>query len=266
MSLNLGRERDRQAQLQQRSGKFWRPEEGVDEKGNGKNLIRVFKFKHKATKEDAAALLYAKDDIGKTFEEWVYPFQVQFGLHAQNPKIPVRATPETIKIYESLNGAADAESKAKAKLIRPQNKFAMNILDLNDPAKGIQVFLAGKTVREDIGKFVTDEEYGEVVLGCKGRDWRISFDKNKDPKEMYSTIIREKDKCRAINSKIEEGVKDLFDPKVNREFADMKGAEELKVPESTAAVVESIFGGDGAETPPAKGKAAGPAKDSVFDD
>lgn len=221
MPLNASREREKQASLKSGGtdrGKFWKPENGDG------NRIRVMPFDHKVTKEDVAKKLYPKEDLGKTITEWVFPYKVHFGLIAENRKIPVLSTPEIMEAYIELL----AQDEAAAKEVKPQNKFAMNIVDMNHPENGVQIWHAGKMVREEIGKYVVDEEYGESVLGIKGVDWKIIYNANaKSPKDYYQIIIQPEKSSKVMKPAIEETVLDLFDPAVHELFVQKKPLSEL---------------------------------------
>ena len=221
--LNLERERLRQASLKGgRDSKTWKPEDG------DKNVIRVLTFKHKVTKEDVEAKLYDKEEIGKTIGEWSYPYQVHLGLHPKHVFIPVSSTPEIMGLYLKLKKSKDLGDQKRAEEIRPQKKYAMNVVDINAPEKGVQTYLAPKSVREAVGDHVVSPHYGEEVLGIKGRDWQITYDsKSKDRKSFYKVIILPEKACRAMRSKVENMVQDLFNPEVNRDFAEVKDLDEL---------------------------------------
>lgn len=250
MSLNLDREREKQLQLKSRGqGKYWRPQDG-------QNVIRVLTFKHKVTKQDVEEKLYSKSDLGKTFEEWCYPVVMHFGLNPENRKAPVKSSPEIMELYEKLQGSGNPDEQAKALRIRPVRKYAMNILDLNDPEKGVQIYLAAKSVREFIGEHLIDPDFGEAILGPKGRDIKIKFDsKSQDAKSYYKIFLQDKEKCRPINSKIADKTLDLYSPQISAEFVQPKEFSSLDT---------------GDESPPEKAEEAEPKgngkKDPIFDD
>lgn len=257
MPLNNEREKARQAGLKSGgSSKGWKPEDGS-------NTIRVLKFKHKVTKDDVAAGLYGKQDAGSTQEEWCFPFTVQYGLVAENRKIPVQATEESIALWKTYNKSNDPADQATAQQIRPVTKYAMNIVDINHPENGVQLYMAVKTVREFIGKYVIDPDFGEAILGVKGRDFKIEFNsKSKDPKGYYSLILMDKEKSRAMNSKVEASVQDLFDPEINSEFTgQVKNAKEISTPDNNEALEKEDLNGKSK----VKGRKAAEASEDIFD-
>lgn len=253
--LNQARERERQAKMKSGgNSKTWKPEEG------SKNIIRVLTFKHKVTKEDIALGLYEKKELGETVNEWTYPFQMHYGLNPKNRKAPVRSTPEIMALWQKLKGSKMAEDKEKAERIKPSKKYALNIVDINNPDKGVQIYLAPKTVREAVGDHVISPHYGEEVLGVKGRDWQISFDPNADPKGMYKVIILPEKASRAMNSKVEKLAHDLYSPEVNGAFADIVPMSQLDVANvGDAPPVEDLEGPAVAE------KETNGAKGGIFD-
>lgn len=256
--LNLERERLRQAQLKTKgNSKYWRPE-----KGEG-NVIRVLMFQHKATAEDAAAGLYEKKEVGKTFWEWSFPFIIHYKLHPKYPKAPVRSTPEIMALYEKYKKSKDKDEQAIATDIKPVYKYAMNIVDINAPDKGVQIYHAPKTVREFIGDHVNSEHYGEGILGVKGQDWQISYDPDsKDPKTIYKVKILPEKVSRAMSSKVEKMVFDLFDPEVNRDFADIMDVDDLDVPEAGVSAPQDNL--EGKDPEPEQEKPANGKKGGVF--
>lgn len=237
MGLNLEREREKQAKLKSRGdSKYWKPQDGP-------NVIRVLSFTHKVTKQDVEAKLYDKSEAGKTAGEWCYPFTVHYGLNPENRKAPVLSSPEIMALWKKLKDSKDEQDQKKAEIIRPSKKYAMNIIDLNATDKGVQIYLAAKSVREYIGDLVIDPDFGEAVLGAKGRDFKIKYD-SKAPsiKDYYKIQIQDKDKCRAMNSKVIDKAFDLFDPKVNEGFAPLMDFDELDVPDEAPAREEDLEG------------------------
>lgn len=258
--LNMERERNRQANLKSKSNsKTWKPEDG------DKNIIRVLMFKHKVTKEDVAAEFYEKKEIGTVANEWCYPFIVHYGLVEKNRKIPVRSTPQIMEAYYKLKNSKDKDDQKIASKFYPKKTYAMNIVDINAPEKGVQTYLATKTVREFIGDHVASEHYGEGVLGIKGRDWQIIYNKNtEDPKAKYKVLLLPEKASRAMNSKVEKMVVDMFDPAVNSEFAEAKDMEELSVPGEGGGFKDDLEG----DKAPAEKEAApsnGKGKGGIFD-
>ena len=128
---NLNQEREKAAQQKLKGGggnsKYWKAKEGEDG-----NRIRVFMFQHKVTKEDVAANLYDKKELGKTAWEWVYPYLIHFGLVPENRNWPVLSTPEIMALYNKLKNSKDPDDKKKADFIKPVKKYAMNVVDVND--------------------------------------------------------------------------------------------------------------------------------------
>lgn len=263
MGLNSAREKERQAKLASRKdSKTWKPEDGP-------NVIRVLKFKHKVTKEDVLLKLYSKPELGTVQEEWCFPFTVQYGLLSENRKVPVASTDDSIALWKQLNKSTDVEDQKAAEKIRPNTKYAINIVDIDDPQGGVQTYLAAKTVREFIGKYVVDPDFGEAILGVKGRDLKIEYNsKAQSAKEFYSLILMDKVKSRALNSKVETLVKDFFDPEVNADFTGrVEGIEDLSAPNGESSVGKEDLEGK-EEAPSNKAEKNGKKKEEnedIFD-
>lgn len=249
MPLDLNRERERMAKVGGGGSfkdKFWRPKPG-------ENRIRILKFSHKVTKEDIEGRLFGKESLGKEVTDWCYPFQIHFGLVPENRNIPVRSTQEILDKLAELDVPKEVMLK-----IRPNNRFALNIIDLNDVEKGVQVAIIGTSIWRDVVKYLVDADYGESVLGAKGLDWKITYNKDvKDPKLMYETMIQPEKSSRPMNPKVEKMTLDLYDPEINQDFARTRGLEELDFPGASEEAEE-------ASTSKANGK-KGAEKDDIFD-
>lgn len=216
MGLNLSREKEKQDALKSKGGKSrdkgWQPQDGP-------NVIRVLPFTHKVTKEDVAAKLYGKSEIGKTMTEWQYEVVMHFGLTAKN--YPVKSNDEIMALYSKLRKSKSEEDLKRADRIKPSRKYAMNIIDLNNPEGGVQLYVAPKTVREFVGDHLIDPDFGEAILGAKGRDIKIEYNsKSTEAAGFYKLKLQDKDKCRAISSKVTDKVQDLFDQEVNSLFVE----------------------------------------------
>ena len=62
-----------------------------------------------------------------------------------------------------------------AKELRRVNRRAFNILDLNDVTKGIQVYVCGIKVHDQILQFVMNPQWGEMLSVTHGRDWDLTM-------------------------------------------------------------------------------------------
>jgi len=177
MALDIERERRKQAAIKRRSGFSWKPQAG-------ENNIRVFMFNHKVTKQDVMDGSFSKTDVGKMVQDWDRELQVEYkGKGANQGKISYR--------------------------------YALNIVDLNqDGNKTIQTWIAPSSVRETIGDYVADEDYGEDILGCEGRDFKISYDKDEVPAKMYSVILRDQKHCKELDNELQTQVKDFYNPEI----------------------------------------------------
>jgi hypothetical protein len=207
-------------------GKTWRCQPGEN------NVIRVLSFQHKVSKEDIGAGLFPKDKLGKTVEDFERMVVRQFGFTSNNS--PIFATEATLEKYNSIKKSKDPQDIKEAKAIKPDTKFAMNIIDMNDPEKGVQLALIPSSIREVIGDHVADEDYGpSMCVGLEGRDWKIVYNKDEDPGKMYKAMISPKP-GKKMGSKTQEMVKDLYDPKVYGQFAGEGDDDaEVKVPEGS---------------------------------
>ena len=182
-------------------GKRWSP-------SKGKNIIRVFKFSHKVTTDDVKARLYAKKKKGKSVEEIDRPFTLHFNVSSNG--VPVLSTPEIMKKYKRLVDSKHQQDQKAARAIQPQTKYAVNLVDINSSEKAMQYWLMPRTVYNAILGTVLDEDYGEKVLGIKGRDFVIIYDPDQKGSDMYQTRVRDKDKSKKLSASSEKEVLDFY--------------------------------------------------------
>lgn len=185
----------------------WRPTAGTE------NVIRVFLFEHKITKEDVGLKLYNKDEIGTTQKELSRMGMFHYNLNS-NPKIPTHTNPEIQKLYQEVSKRKDPKSKEIAEKIKPSRKYFLNVVDLNDIDSGVKIYAAPKTIYDAILGYLVDEDYGEDCFGCKGRDFKITYDNKAKGADMYSIVMRPEGKSKELPSDLEKQVSDLYDPKI----------------------------------------------------
>ena len=174
MALNLGK--------YQRQKSNRRPEFKV-EKGE-EAVIRILTFTHKVAKGDVERGLYAKAELGKSVEEFAMKVERMFGV--DKSKRPVFVTPDLLQLYRDIQD----EDEDKAKIIRPQTRYFMNIVDMEKPEKKVELYACPASVFTTILKHVGDKDYGEKILGITGHDIRIANTGSKDPKLYYSVVVR----------------------------------------------------------------------------
>jgi len=263
MGLDLEALKKKQLNLKRgkNNGNTWRPEKG--EQGN---CIRVFKFTHKITKEDVTLGLFPKDKIGKTIEEFDRPFTRHFGMTENNA--PVFSTKELMTKYNQLAKSKDKSDQKLAKVIRPDTRFVLNIVDTNKPEDGMKLWLSPKTFRTELGDYLIDDEYGESILGVSGRDFKVVFDPDADPKNMYKIKLRDAGKSRKLSSKFNEAIIDLYSPEVYASFAlEYEGDGEIAVPETPEKETKKEDDENEVEKPKKKEKDDDDdGDDSLFDD
>lgn len=202
MALNLDRIREKQAALQRKSGNIWKPTDGAEVK----NLIRIFKFTHKVTKEEVAKNLFSKKDLGNTVEEFDRMAIRHFGMRADNR--PVLSNKALMQKYNELKSS----DKKASDTMRPTKTYFMNIVDTNDIEGGMKIWGCPSTAFDLIIGTILDPDYGEDVLGCKGRDFVIKLDKTKVPALMYQVSLRKEGKSSVLPSDLQKNVIDLYSP------------------------------------------------------
>lgn len=180
-------------------------------KAPNQNLIRVFKFTHKVTPEDVKSGLYVKDKLGKTVEEFDRQVKMQFGFREK--KAPIIATPQTLAKYDSLKNSSNENNQKASEAIKPSTKYLMNVVDMDEKPRKMRHWAAPATAYNDILAIVMNPEFGEAVLGPDGRDFIITFDKDKPATEMYKVQLRDKAKSSRMDPKLQEKVLDFYTTK-----------------------------------------------------
>jgi len=201
MGLDLDKIRKRQADDRARRG-------GRFKLADGKNRIRILKFKHKVTKEDVAAKLYEKGELGTVVEEIDRPISIHW---TGKNNSPVLSTPKLVAEYEKYAQSGKAKDLAYANKIGPRSVSLVNLVDTNERPYRVRQTMLPKSVIDDVWAKVLDEDYGEGVLGVRGRDFTVVKNpKAKAPKDYYKTDVRDKDACAALPAKLEKDVADLY--------------------------------------------------------
>jgi hypothetical protein len=207
MALNIQKLQDKQLETSKSSGNFFRC-------SNGKNLIRIFKFKHEVTKADVVAGYFKKEDIGDEVEELDRPITLHYNYSMESKK-PVVSNHRVMKEYQALSRSSDESELKRAEEIRPSKKYFLNVVDVNDVDGGVKVFGATKGVYNAILEVLMDPEYGgeNKLFGCNGLDFGIVYNKQAaSPGGMYKVIPRAGGNSEKLSRDLEEQVVDLFDP------------------------------------------------------
>jgi len=207
MGLNISKLRDKQMETSKSSGNFFRC-------SNGKNLIRIFKFKHEVTKADVAAGYFKKEDIGEEVEELDRPISLHYNYSADS-KRPVVSNRRVMREYQALAKSSDEGELKRAEDIRPSKKYFLNVVDVNDVDGGVKVYGATKGVYNAILEVLMDPEYGgeNKLFGCNGLDFGIVYNKQAaSPGEMYKVIPRAGGNSEKLSSDLAKQVVDLYDP------------------------------------------------------
>lgn len=208
MALNISKLRETQAETSKSAGNFFRC-------SNGKNLIRVFKFKHEVTKADVAAGYFKKEDIGDEVEELHRTITLHYNYSSDSKK-PVVSNHRVMQEYYELAKSSDESELKRAEDIKPSKKYFLNVVDVNDVDGGVKVFGATKGVYNAILEVLMDPEYGgeNKLFGVNGLDFGIVYNKQAaSPGEMYKVIPRAAGNSEKLSKDLEKQVMDLYDPK-----------------------------------------------------
>jgi hypothetical protein len=208
---------------------------------NGKNLIRIFKFKHEVSKADVAAGYFKKEDIGEEVEELDRPITLHYNYSSDSKK-PVVSNRRVMKEYQQLVKSTDENDVKRAEDIKPSKKYFLNVVDINDIDGGVKVFGATKGVYNAILEILMDPEYGgeNKLFGVNGLDFGIIYNKQAaSPGDMYKTIPRAGGNSEKLSKDLEKQVVDLYDPKNLSMFGTVVSDDEvLAEPEEAEAEAE----------------------------
>ena len=187
MSLDLDRIRKKQKAAQAKSGgNYFKPQEG-------KNTIRVFAFSHKVTKNDVKAEHFGKKFLGKRVTELDRPVM---RVYINNRPVLLKGPNDPLaKKYKDDVGTA----------------YFMNVVDTQQAEKKVVYYAAVKTVYNAILDTILDDDYGEDVLGCSGRDFIIQYYPEKEGASKYRVTVRDEKKSSKLPSSLEKGVMDFYD-------------------------------------------------------
>ncbi len=184
MGINLDKYREKKENMKRSggSGDFWIPRDG-------KNIIRIFSFKHRVNDHDIKIGRISDDyEIDDLVEE----IDVQQDVHFVNNK-PFNCSGQNCEICDDALRKNDKSMNAR-------QRFYVNAIVLMEGDKklkdnSLRIATLTKTVYNDILSYVLDIDYGVKVLGVKGRDFIIEYDSSQQGTDMYRVKIRDKDVC-----------------------------------------------------------------------
>jgi hypothetical protein len=73
-------------------------------------------------------------------------------------------------VVKDLRSKTGEEFKALADKLRPRNRIFYNIVDLENPTAGVQVFGSGKGIFEDLIYYDLDDDWGDITSPTRGYD------------------------------------------------------------------------------------------------
>lgn len=135
---------------------FWAPKSGV------KSVIRILPHKD-----------YAKNPEAVFFKK----IRVHWGVGPEKRRLICRSTIgercPVCDFVQSLLNSSRKEDVPLAKELVAQDRYVMNIVDVSEPDKGVQVFECGRGLFNDILQLFLDEEYGDMDSLENGRNIKI---------------------------------------------------------------------------------------------
>jgi len=226
MGLNMKRlDRSKQAVNSGSGGGFMRLQ-------NKRNILRIFTFPHKVTKNDFTRGFYSKTDkikLGEEFDE----LERAVPRHFTDEGIVncVVTDCDHCKTAAKLLGSSNKNDQKLGKRLKANTAFYVNVMDLENKDAGLQICALPPIVFNEILTYVLDPEYGEGILGGEGRDFLIDRDTSKPPAKMYNVKLRDEKRCKPID---EEGLEpaDLFEvPALEPGWSVVDGLDESEKPD-----------------------------------
>jgi hypothetical protein len=207
--MPLNRDRLRQRQRETESGDSG----NVKRIKDGKNFVRIFRYKHIVTERDFDLKLYRKNakgapKVGEEVEEIARLFYVHLiaGVSPINCMLK-RSECEQCQEATSIGASGDAQG---ARRLRAQERNAINVVDMDNPKDGMKRIDLGpqafNRLLEQYFDKVDDGIEDDELFGCKGRDFIINYNKSADPDKKYTVSIRDKERSdelpEALSSKV----------------------------------------------------------------
>lgn len=179
----------------------------------GRNKLRFFKFSHKVTQHDFdVGLVHARDGskVGQVEEFLDYMTVVHFVERQAVPCLR-KDCPQCAKA-EEYAGATTAADKEIYRNLRAVKQFYINCLDMEDAEGEMKLVQMPPSVFQEILGTITDPDFGEKVLGHKGRDFSITKNtaKGTAPKDMYKVKLLDADKSEKLDAAFDKDTRDLF--------------------------------------------------------
>lgn len=235
----------------------------------GKNLVRLFSWPHTVRKSDFTRGFYRKDDgikVGDSFDELdreVYRHFTEGGI--------VNCVGEDCKYCEESDTLLDSKNKRDQRAgndIRANRAFYINLLDVDEPEKQIQIGSIPQSVYGKMLAYIQDPEFGEEILGKTGRDFIVERNSKLTPDKMYTVKLRDEKRCEKYEGELNPI--NLFDCKaldpgwsINEELNSVKEVEE-EVRETN--IKKSNENVDDKEKSENKSKSTPKDKDNDFED
>jgi hypothetical protein len=178
---------------------------------DGRNIIRVFPFHHKITEGDFKAGFYKESDgfkVGDEFDE----IERSAAVHFTEDGIVNCMVHDCEFCADSKKYLASADKRDQkiGRDMRANKRYHVNAVNMENN-EGMQIFALPQSVFSEIISYIDDPEYGESVLGSKGRDFIIDRDVSQDPQNVYAVKLRDANKCIELKREIMEGIVDLFE-------------------------------------------------------
>lgn len=218
MGLDLNRYRRKKeetATSEGSGGDFWIPKEG-------KNIIRLYSFRHVICDDDFNLRRYMDNEV--QVGDGVEDIDVDCWVHFIN-KVPVNCSGRDCQVCLDARSSDDQMKKAR-------HRYYVNaVVSMTGGTKEKELKMSiaalSKTAYDQILGYITDDDYGTEVLGDRGRDFVIEYNKEAQPANMYQVRIQDKEKCSDFKD-LELEVTDLLSLQALMPNGYIKQAKETK--------------------------------------
>ena len=208
MALNKRRVARSRASSTRSSGQFARFEDG-------RTYLRIFTFHHTITKTDFVMKFYREQDgykIGEEYDEVERQSAIHFTEDGQINCLGADC-PYCAESQKLLDSGKKSDQQLGRKL-RATTRFYVNAVDMDNLDNGMQIWTLPTSVFNLIISYIDDPEYGEGVIGIKGRDFIVERDSKQDPANVYTVKLRDRERSEKLDKSIQDNITDLFKCKV----------------------------------------------------
>ena len=179
MALNY--DKLRQTRTHSGGGVGWKPREGI-------SRIRVLPPSSVYFDDPGALENLALVQKLHFFQRDGYPTEVSRCLRDTGQPCPACA------VWRAHKSSADPGFQQMAKDISPSDQYLFNIIDLDHPEAGIQVFTSNWTCWDKIMEIGVNPDWGDIIHPVEGTNFTIEKGKNKKTGRPSYSVVPDREK------------------------------------------------------------------------